>query len=593
MSTIIFKIIVCSSIFIAVYYLFLEKEKTYRFNRFYLLSSLVLSYVIPFITITLQEPESKAEPNPPMIIEEAAQQITLIQPPQESFNWMNVIGAVYILITLFLLIRSILSLFKINKTKGEKRIYQNYNMVLTKNDVSPFSFWNTIYLGESYIKNGTIDPRIFLHEKSHLDQKHSIDLIITDLFKIFTWFNPIVFLYKKAIISNHEFLADESVLKENINIKEYQNLILSEILSRQNPSLTHSFNFNNTKKRFIMMKAKKSKFSFLKKTTGIAVLIAAATIFSERTYAGSPARETVSDNPAKNFPEVTGQDSYKEFKDILSKYSALLSQGKYAEFSKKVSESDKKRLEELYPQLTDAQRNEQKIIFFAAPEFKRRTLTENEMQSFLNKNNYAVWIDSKKVDNNVLKNYNTSDFSNVNISKVGKNARTEKNPQPYQVSLMTHSYFDQVKKEKASTVMGFKKELPKTVSDTISPRKTTPESNEGKNTDINTAQNKDYTEAQYPDGLKGLRAQIGKHMDVSSFGDFKGSTITAMAYVHIDEAGKATHVTTSGDNEIFNKEFLKTMTAISNETTWKPAIKDGKAIASVLKIPATMTFARP
>ncbi len=56
-----------------------------------------------------------------------------------------------------------------------------------------------------------------------------------------------------------------------------------------------------------------------------------------------------------------------------------------------------KRLEELYPQLTDAQRNEQKIIFFAAPEFKRRTLTENEMQSFLNKNNYAVWIDSKKL----------------------------------------------------------------------------------------------------------------------------------------------------------------------------------------------------
>jgi hypothetical protein len=54
-------------------------------------------------------------------------------------------------------------------------------------------------------------------------------------------------------------------------------------------------------------------------------------------------------------------------------------------------------LEELYPQLTDAQRNEQKIIFFAAPEFKRRTLTESEMQSFLNKKDYAVWIDSKRL----------------------------------------------------------------------------------------------------------------------------------------------------------------------------------------------------
>lgn len=152
MSTIIFKIIVCSSIFIAVYYLFMEKEKMYRFNRFYLLSSLLLSYVIPFITITIEAPETKAETNPPLIIEEAAQQINFIQPVQESFNWMNILWAVYILITLFLLIKSILALLKINRTKGEKRIYQNYNMVLTKDDVSPFSFWNTIYLGKSYIK---------------------------------------------------------------------------------------------------------------------------------------------------------------------------------------------------------------------------------------------------------------------------------------------------------------------------------------------------------------------------------------------------------------------------------------------------------
>lgn len=592
MLTIILKIILCSSIFIAVYYFALEKEKMYRFNRFYLLCSLVLSYVIPFITITVQAPE--VETKPQLVIEEAAQQMILIQPDHESFNWMNIIWAFYVLATFFLLIKSTLAIFKIKRIKGEKRIYQSYNIVLTKEDLSPFSFWNTIYLGKNYIqKDNTIDPGIFLHEKSHLDQKHSIDLIIADLFKIFTWFNPVVFLYKKAIIGNHEFLADESVLSKKIGIKEYQNLILNEILSHQNPSLTHSFNFNNTKKRFIMMKAKKSKFSFLKKTTGVAVLITAAALFSERTYAGNLTNESISDRVTQNLTAITSQDSYKEFKDILSKYAALLDHGKYAEFSKTVSESDKKRLEELYPQLTDAQRNEQKIIFFAAPEFKRRTLTESEMQSFLNKKDYAVWIDSKKIENSTLKNYKTSDFSKVSISKVGQNARTAKNPQPYQVSLMTHSYFEKAKKERASTVMGFKKEAPKVASDTISPRKTTAESNEGKNTNINTQQNKDYTQAEYPDGLKGLREQIGKRMDVGAFGDSKGVTIKSMAYIHIDETGKTTNVTTSGDNEAFNKEFLKTVIAISEETTWKPAIKDGKAIASVLKIPATLTFARP
>lgn len=84
----------------------------------------------------------------------------------------------------------------------------------------------------------------------------------------------------------------------------------------------------------------------------------------------------------------------------------------------------------------------------------------------------------------------------------------------------------------------------------------------------------------------------GGMLDVSNLGGYSG-TITSTAYIHINEMGKTTEVTTSGENEILNRELLKTVTEISNETNWKPAMKDGKAIASVLKIPATMTFTRP
>jgi beta-lactamase regulating signal transducer with metallopeptidase domain len=147
--------------------------------------------------------------------------------------------------------------------------------MVMKENIPPFSFWNTIYLGEDYIKNNMIDPRIFLHEAGHIKQKHSLDLIFLDIMKIFTWFNPALFLYKKAILTNHEFLADEAVLNNRYNIKEYQNLILNEIVNNQNLPLTHSFNFNNTKKRFIMMTAKKSKFIVVKKAAGIMAMIAA------------------------------------------------------------------------------------------------------------------------------------------------------------------------------------------------------------------------------------------------------------------------------------------------------------------------------
>jgi len=591
MTAIILKIILCSSIFIAVYYLFLEKERMHRFNRLYLLSSLLLSYTIPFVTITL--PSQKPAATPQLIIEETAQQLVFIPQEQESFNWMNVVWGIYIIVTLFLLLKSLFSLLALKRISGEKYRYQGQNVIVTKENLSPFSFWNTIYMGENYMNNNVIDPRIFIHEKTHIEQKHSADLLFLDILKIFTWFNPILFLYKKAVITNHEFLADGAVMKDNYNIKEYQHLILEEILSHQNPPLTHSFNFNNTKKRFIMMNTKKSKFSLLKKAMGITVLISTLALFSERTYAGNSSQVLLSERIAEIPAQITSQDPYQEFKDILAKYADLLKQEKYAAFSSKVTENDKKRLGELYPLLNENQKNEQRITFFAMPELKKRIPTENELKSFLNKQNYAVWIDSKKIENSSLKNYTPNDFSNVYISKVYPNARTTQNPQPYQVTLMTPSYYEKTKEEgKSSVIMGFKKQGLKKVSDTIIPRVNS--ISEGKNTDtaINTQQSTNETPAQYPGGDKNLKIRIGQDMDISNLDGHNG-TITSMAYIHINENGKTTQVTTSGENEIMNRELLKTVTEISNETSWKPAMKDGKAIASVLKVPATLTFARP
>lgn len=465
MLPIILKIVLCSSLFIAVYYLFLEKEKMYRFNRIYLLSSLMLSYTIPFITFTVQTPKAT---HPQLIIEEAVQYVSTVQPKQENFNWTNLIWIIYITITLFILIRSLLAIIAIKRIQGEKRIYQNYNIIFTQKNLSPFSFWNTIYMGKEYVKNGAIDPRIFLHEKSHLDQMHSIDLILIHLIKIFTWFNPLLFLYKNAIISNHEFLADEAVLKCQFNLKEYQNLILNELVGSQNMTFTHSLNFNNTKKRFIMMKAQKTKFSLFRKTVGITTLVAATVLLSERTYA--------------NISVPSGNN----------------------------------------------------------------------------------------------------ESSSANLRKKAANTEPSKVVQYFMKNIPE----DILQKKDPGGSIAINKETIKSVTDTISPKK----SQEGKNT--NNQKDTNFVSAEYPGSKAELRAQIGKTMDVSAIQPIKG-VIKAIAYIHIDPTGKATNITTSGDNDIFNKEFLKAMTIISNNTSWKPATKDGQPIASVLKVPATMNFIQP
>lgn len=300
------KIILCSSLLLVGYYLFLQKEKMYGFNRFYLLFSLVFSYTVPFISI---QSETSKPSNRLQTTIEATQQIIDITPKQESFNWMNLIWIIYGTVTLIFLMRTIFSYLKIKNLKGEKMLYQNQNILITENPVSPFSFWNTIYLGKNYVIDNKIDSRIFLHEKSHLEQKHSIDIIIVEIIKIITWFNPAVYLYKKAIITNHEFLADESVLKNNFAIKDYQNLILEEIISSQNYNLTHTFNFKNTKKRFIMMNTKKSKLADLKKVISIPVLLIAFGLFVQKTYSTpmekmiEKTQETISEPVKKQIAE--------------------------------------------------------------------------------------------------------------------------------------------------------------------------------------------------------------------------------------------------------------------------------------------------
>ncbi|SEM60961.1 hypothetical protein SAMN05421856_104448 [Chryseobacterium taichungense] len=190
----ILKIILCSSLLITLYFTFLQKEKMYRFNRFYLLFSLIFSYAVPFISVTSENPKPV---NGLQTTLEVTTKVLDLTPKQESFNWTNLLWMSYGIITVILLIKTIYSISKIKNIKGKKIGYKNQKIVLTDENIPPFSFWKTIYIGKNYLVNNQIDPRIFIHEKSHIDQKHSLDLLFIEILKIFTWFNPSLFSTKK------------------------------------------------------------------------------------------------------------------------------------------------------------------------------------------------------------------------------------------------------------------------------------------------------------------------------------------------------------------------------------------------------------
>lgn len=283
MAAVIFKIILSSSVLLAFYYLFLERERIFLFNRIFLLTALVFSYVIPFVPVKnffTDQNTAQLVIGDPLNVAGDANLAGAV-----SVEWTDLLLLSYGLISLFLLLKFIFSLAKIKLLKGEKIIYKNQKMVILDEEYSPFSFLDAIYLSRNYLINDEMEERIFLHEKCHVRGKHSADILFLEFLKIFSWCNPALFFFKKAMITNHEYLADEYVLQKNYDVSDYQHLILQEINTAQNINLTHQFDFNNTKKRFIMMTSKNSRFAGLKKLTLLPVLAILFVLFAKKVSA--------------------------------------------------------------------------------------------------------------------------------------------------------------------------------------------------------------------------------------------------------------------------------------------------------------------
>ena len=298
METLILKIVISSCLLIGFYYLFLERERTFKFNRVFLLLTLVFAYVVPFIALPILF-KNTVKTN--LIIGESVQdlpQISVIE--TASIDWIKILTIAYITVSILFLIKFVYSIIKIKLLKGEKRQYLNQQIVILDKNYAPFSFLNTIYFSKNQIVDNQIDERIFLHEKCHVEERHSADILFIEFLKIFSWFNPALFFYKKAMVDNHEFLADQYVLQNNYDLENYQHLVLNEIKRAQNFNLTHQFDFNNTKKRFIMMTSKNSRFTWLKKFTLLPLLAILFVLFTKKVNAQTETSAIAEPTPLQN-----------------------------------------------------------------------------------------------------------------------------------------------------------------------------------------------------------------------------------------------------------------------------------------------------
>jgi beta-lactamase regulating signal transducer with metallopeptidase domain len=292
------------SISLAVLYIFyraiLRPLTFYQWNRFYLLCYSLLSFVIPFINVSPLLPE-KASP---------ASQLVNIIPAVGNYTvtaigngqpgvlqsltlnqWLMIFFCLGMMVMLVKFVYRYISLGRIRS--GSVLINKNSDVQLyqTSAPVSPFSFGNAIYFNSSLHTEEELQ-RIILHEFVHVKQKHSVDIMLGELICVVNWFNPFAWLVRHAIRQNLEFIADNDVIANGLDKKEYQYLLL-KVVGIPQYSIASNFNFSSLKKRIAMMNKMKSarlhlaKFMFVLPLMAVLLLAFRKDIDKENSSTGS------------------------------------------------------------------------------------------------------------------------------------------------------------------------------------------------------------------------------------------------------------------------------------------------------------------
>ncbi len=244
------------ALFYLAYYILLRKETFFISNRWFLLAGLFTSTLLPLLVYTTIV---WVEPTP---INYNWTKIPLSTPIQkESFemNWYLVLAVVYNIGIILFLIQFIIDFYQLNRVlKGKNMQRQaNHKFIDLKNNIAPFSYFNTIVFNSDLYTKIELES-ILEHEKVHSNQWHTIDVLIIRFFCILFWFNPFVWLYKKAILLNLEFIADHEASK-NISDKKAYQLTLLKITTQENcVAITSPFYQSLIKKRIVMLNKNQS-----------------------------------------------------------------------------------------------------------------------------------------------------------------------------------------------------------------------------------------------------------------------------------------------------------------------------------------------
>lgn len=284
------KVAVIMGGFYLCYRLFLEKETFHRFNRVVLLAILLLSFALPFCSITVyKEPLSFSDTT-------AVHKIPL---------WGVALSFIYLAGVVFMLLRYVLACVRVVKVvnKGERIVWKKgVDIVVCDNKFPPSSWLRFILIGkddfESMREQGLENSFVIAHESAHVSFRHSIDILLVDLVSVFQWFNPVVRMLRKSLVALHEYEADSVVLRKGYDMKAYQLFLVGRAIENNKYPMACNLNRTALSERLEMMWRKPSSTRMKWKALPMLLVVATSILFNIQVVYRNQVLYFVNDIPA-------------------------------------------------------------------------------------------------------------------------------------------------------------------------------------------------------------------------------------------------------------------------------------------------------
>ena len=286
----------CLAVLYLVYYFLLRKEKSFRYNRFYLLAAILFAVSFPIIEIDYNPANTPAVlnsihqvgnevGNEPIIEADKAYSYTITAQSERPFLlWWEtlliiyVTGAVLGIMRLLIRIRSFKEVVWFKRHTTRYKTKGAYFHVNTDGSTPTFSFFNYLFWDNTLALTAQEKQQVLDHEKVHIREKHSYDIMFVELLKVIFWFNPFMYLYKSLLEECHEYLADRKVAAETGAII-YSQLLVKTVFRKMGLEYGSYFGKNQTVKRVNMLSSNR-KTNFLRLLIPIPMIAMLFFIFS-------------------------------------------------------------------------------------------------------------------------------------------------------------------------------------------------------------------------------------------------------------------------------------------------------------------------